>query len=260
MSMATMPPILSLEATAEHLECAPLAVKRLIARGVIPGHRLGDDGTERLFSRDVLAFIEKNCPDLDPPEINSNGWLEPVSRHAFIGAKNRVLAIAIEEQRIPDSRLSEIVESRPSRDKTFSFELRVTTAVREAWQERRQSLGVKFANRPATDEPFATTGQRILAGMLCQTLAGFEREIPMRERDSSSRLGTVYYSRERYEDFKNRTVDAVYDASLMDFETRPVSTRTSTVRVEYLLPLSKLLPGGSVNGKQLLRQVFIEIT
>lgn len=98
--MSTVTGLFSLEEAGQELGLSPLGVKRLVARGKMTAHRLGDRGPVRIAGEEIKRYVVGGARDLNGPALH-NGYIDS-RREAGDAAAFRARVVKQLAKELPD--------------------------------------------------------------------------------------------------------------------------------------------------------------
>ena len=233
MEKATSIGLLSFDQAAEELQTTVLAVKRVVARGRIKAHRLGESGDWRVKAEDLTAYVAAGATDLDPPKLTGR-WLDQGPARSAVEFVEAVAEAS--ENQIPE----QAPEASPGGVRRV--ELQLSPAILEVVQKPVPRL---FKDSFAPEFPFRDWRELYLV----DRIRALTRKLvePPKDMTSGEPLGKLYGDVEAYKRLTSEASEELLSRGVSFSRSYWIASNGGGMweNVQFRLPIKLLAPAGS---------------
>ncbi|HLA84317.1 MAG TPA: helix-turn-helix domain-containing protein [Thermoguttaceae bacterium] len=242
--MATVANFLTVDDVTKSLETTPLAVRRLIARRVLPANRIGEGGPFRVAESDLQAYIGKNCPDLAAPPIDSNGWL--LTPYWSLAEQfSNAVADAAADQVLPIEEARKLFADAGRTVDTIDVPIVITPVVQKVLDAPRPGAAFATPEQRAAEKGVLDASWKLTYfAVLLRDAA----EVILRDKQNQSPVDRFYGSPEEYGSIVSQVVGDVLRRRIGFSRTYTLDAFEPAKRIFYLLDHGKIINEKGLNN------------
>ncbi len=242
--MPAIADFLDVKTTADALNTTPLAVSRLIAKGILPASRIGPAGPFRVAEENLRAFILKNCPDLAMPPVDAAGWIVTPFDNQFQFFRDAIQKAAA-DQELSTEKVMELFRDVDPRTNSIDVPLKITPAVQKVLDSPPAYQGFQTPAQRA--EPQTVVNRSFVLTYFVVGLRDAAEKI-LQQNPNLQPVDQLYASPEDYNRITNQARDAFTRTSVSFSKAypKPAPELGRWVQVFYILPHKNLLNSNGV--------------